>query len=261
MNRSKYFIVAIAVLTVLATFFLITFQKFKAHEEKIDNKVYLTDQIDPDIVLINMGDGDRTSIGNLLLKIDSCKPTLIAVDAWFIKEKDSFQDSVLINALKKIQNDLLAYTTDSTGNLLKSHSKFRSLVSEEGLAISYEDELSTNMVPLDNIGGTINENFALKIIKYWKPSFSHNFKKDELIPVKFTRSLDQFVHYEGSKLEAENCKDLKNKIVLVGYLGPSNEDKHFTPMRRFGRFDADEPDTYGLVIIANEIRTILEYKK
>ncbi len=45
----------------------------------------------------------------------------------------------------------------------------------------------------------------------------------------------------------------------MGYLGPSNEDKHFTPLRSLGRYDADEPDTYGLVIIANEIRTILEY--
>src|SRR5687767_7662598 len=217
MNRSKYSIVAIVLLTVLAIFFLITFRKFKAHEEKTINQVHLTDQIDPDIVLINMGDGDRTSIGNLLLKIDSCKPTLIAIDAWFIEEKNSFQDSVLMYALKKIQNDLLAYTTDSTNILLKSHSKFSSLVSGEGLAISYEKELSTNIIPLDNIDGKVNESFALKIIKYWKPSFIHNFKKDELIPVKFTRSLDQFVYYNGSELKPENCKSLKNKIVLVGY--------------------------------------------
>jgi hypothetical protein len=178
-----------------------------------------------------------------------------------IKQKDPFQDSVLMYALKNIQNDLLSYTTDSAGNLLRSHAKFTSLVSGEGIANVYGNELSTNIIPIENINGASYENFALAVTKYWKPDFRHNFKKGELIPVKFTRCLDHFVHYEGSELEAENCKDLKSKIVLVGYLGPSNEDKHFTPMRLFGKFDADEPDTYGLVIIANEIRTILEYEK
>ena len=52
------------------------------------------------------------------------------------------------------------------------------------------------------------------------------------------------------------------KCFLVGYTGPENEDKHFTPLRFIDdkKYNHDEPDTYGLVIIANEMRTILEYK-
>jgi hypothetical protein len=48
---------------------------------------------------------------------------------------------------------------------------------------------------------------------------------------------------------------------LLGYIGPSNEDKHFTPIRLAEKFPENEPDTYGIIIIANEIRTLLNKYK
>lgn len=222
--------------------------------------VILTDKVDPDIVLINIEEGDRSFIGNLLLTIDSCKPKLIGIDAWFVLEKDNYQDSILITALKKIDNDILAYKLDSSGEIIKSHKKFREQVNDEGLAI-YENngDVSSNMIPITTIDNKEHELFALKIIKKWKPDFNYHYKLDQTIPIHFIRSLEQFVHFNGSDLKTHlNYKDLHDKIVLLGYLGPSNEDKHFTPIRRAIKFNKKEPDTYGLVIIANEIRTLLK---
>ena len=225
--------------------------------------VNLTDKIDPEIVLINIEEGDRTFIGNLLSTIDSCKPILVAIDAWFINEKDSIQDSVLMNALRALQNEILAYTLDSIGKPLESHEKFKSLVSDEGLAIAEQKgELVSNFTPIKNIDNKIHESFSLKVIKFWKPKFKYDIEIDESIPIKFSRTLDQFIHFNGSELKTNNhCREITNKIILLGYLGPSKEDKHYTPIRLTKKYPDNEPDTYGLVMIANEIRTILEYEK
>ena len=229
---------------------------------KPKTSVELTNKIDPDLVLINIEEGDRAFIGNLLLKIDSCKPILIGIDVWFIKEKDLNQDSILIYALKTVNNDILAYALDSNGNLLRSHEKFTPFISDQGLSIPDKvNGLVSHITPIITIGNTTHEQFPLKIIKQWKPNFKSNIKVDESIPIKFTRTLDQFIHFNGSEFNKIDPFILKNKIILMGYLGPSNEDKHFTPIRHTKEYPATEPDTYGLVMIANEIRTILDYKK
>lgn len=242
-------------LTAILFILLISFARCRQRQS-----VNLTDKVDPEIVLINIEEGDRAFIGNLLLTIDSCKPILIAIDAWFVNEKDSIQDSTLINALKILQNEILAYTIDSAGKPLKSHEKFKSLVTDEGLAIAEQQgELVSNIIPIKTIDNKIHESFPLKIIKHWKPQFRSSIEVDESIPIKFSRTLDQFIHFNGSELKTNiHCKDISNKIILLGYLGPSKEDKHYTPIRLVKKYPDNEPDTYGLVMIANEIRTILE---
>lgn len=230
---------------------------------KTTHTVKLTDKIDPEIVLINIGEEDRASIGNMIMSIDSCKPTLIAIDAFFVNEKDRVQDSILINALKTVQNEIIGYGLDSEGKPLKSQSKFGALVSEEGLFVTEEVKgLSSSITPIRTIDNKVHELFSLKVVKHWKPNFKHSLKLNESIPIRFTRVLEQFKHFEGSELKTSKvCEYLKNKVVLIGYIGPSNEDKHFTPIRLVREYKANQPDTYGLVIIANEIRTILEYEK
>lgn len=224
--------------------------------------VNLTDKVDPDIVIINIEEGDREFIGQVLLTIDSCKPKLIGIDAVFVGEKDHTKDSILINALNRIDNVILGYTLDSMGQPLKSHEKFRSLVSDEGLAVLNRlGRVSIDITPLTIINEKVHELFPLTIIKRWKPGFMHQIETGKSIPIKFTRTLDQFVHFNGSELTTKkHYKDLNNKVVLLGYLGPLDVDKHFTPIRTIIKYGDDEPDTYGVVILANQIQTILNYK-
>lgn len=261
MNRGKWLIVGIA--SILFLFCLAI--NFFSSTKRVKNNylVELTDKVDPEIILINIGDEDRASIANLLLLIDSCKPVVIGIDAWFIDDKDSMQDAQLHAALKYIQNDILAYTLDSAGYPLYSNKKFRTLVSDEGLVkIVSHNDLSSDIIPIELINNEPHEIFSLKIIRHWKPMFKHSLKLNKPIPINFTRTLRQFSHFEGRELREKNvCEYVKNKVVLLGYIGPSNEDKHFTPIRNVRVYKAGEPDTYGLVIIANEIRTILEYAK
>jgi CHASE2 domain-containing sensor protein len=259
MNKSKVLIIGIFLIVIFGISYI--FLACQPTTQKSTRTIDLVDSLDSDIVLINFEEGDRAFIRNLLLKIDSCKPKLIAVDAQFVDDKEPKQDSVLMNAFKVIQNDILAYGIDS-GKAIKPISKFGAFVTGMGSTfIQTVEGLSTTVTPLQTIDNEVHEQFALQVIKNWKPDFKPNFKTDESIVINFSRTLKQFIHFNGSELTANNCKDLKNKVVLVGYLGPGQEDKLFTPLRRFGRYDADEPDTYGLVVIANEIRTLLEYEQ
>ena len=224
-------------------------------------KVKLTNQIDPDIVLVNIGDVDRTAIADMLLWIDSCKPALIAVDVWFIKEKDSLQDSKLIDALKTIKKDILSYALDSLGNPVKSHKKFSSLAFDDGLAVLKETNgLSDRFIPVRKIKNHIHEHFALKIVRHWKPDFDYKFKVNKSISVNFTRTVNQYKYVHGEDINKDLVADIfKDKIVMLGYLGPSDEDKHFTPLRFVKNYPDKAPDTYGVVILANAVRTILDY--
>ncbi|HKB43670.1 MAG TPA: CHASE2 domain-containing protein, partial [Chitinophagaceae bacterium] len=226
----------------------------------------ITGELDPDIVLVNnIEEGDRTFLGKLLLKIDSLKPIVIGIDVLLDKEKDSKQDSILIAALKKINNDILVYSINQNEKYSHSRPEFTSLVDEEGF-LKYEKTfgLVSNMTPIIKLENEIQESFALKIVKHWKINFLPNINVNQTIPIDYTRTIKQILHIDGTELLSRNIDDfdMNNKVILLGYTGPGSEDKYSTPLRFLeGEKDHDEPDTYGLIIIANEIRTLLKYEK
>jgi len=224
-----------------------------------------TASIDPDIVLVNIEQGDRSFIGKVLLKLDSLNPVVIAIDVAFKNPKSAAEDSILIGALKKIKNDILVYSINPDGTWNRSDSIFTDLVSDLGI-LHYEERMGliTTTIPLQEVKGQLHESLALKIIKYWKPDFVSQIKPNKRVDIAYKRNLENFFILDGSSLLKTNIGDLafRNKVFLVGYTGPEEEDKFFTPLRYVDdkKYKANEPDTYGLVIIANEVRTILEYK-
>ena len=220
---------------------------------------------DPDIVLVNIENGDREFIGNVLLKIDSLNPIVVGIDVFFKSKKSEKEDSVLINALKKIDNDILSSGLTSENKFEESEPMFTQFAKEKGI-LKYDRTLGliSNMTPILKIENKPHESFAYKIVKNWKPEFKLDIEINQQIPINYQRPLENFLRLDGSFLLETNITDfdLKNKVFLLGYIGPENEDKYSTPLRFVGKeLEHNEPDTYGLVIIANQIRTILEYKK
>ena len=216
---------------------------------------------DPDITLINIEEGDREFIGKLLLKIDSLKPAVIAIHAYFKGEKEPGQDSVLIAALARIPNEILSYGIDSSGNISNSHPKFRSLVKAEGIvSFGKINGLVSRFVPVRIKDSVEHEELALKVVKSWIPGFRHSLKPNQKIPIKFRRTIREFLVIYGSDIDHVEPGLITNKIVILGYLGPADEDRRATPFRLYYSYPQFE-DSYSTVIIANEIRTILDYKK
>lgn len=236
---------------------------FACNSKKVFREVARTDKIDQDIVLINIGNSDRTEIASLLLTIEKCNPLIVGIDVLFLKQRQSLEDSILANAIERVSNNILAYRFDSTGKEERSIDKFRKFANDEGYVdLDRRDGVSSHFTPIKEVEGQLYESFALRIIKHWKPGFKYNLTVNKSIPILFQRSQQQFYYFVREDLQEKDvCELLKNKIVLIGYLGPGDEDKHFTPIRNNDKDLEGKPDTYGLVIQANAIRTILEHEQ
>jgi len=247
-------------MTKVIIFILVFFIQCRQKKVQVQ-EVALGSNTDNEIVIVNIGDGDRSEIADLLLKIEKCKPLVIGIDALFLKEGESSKDSVLEDAFSIMSNDILAYRFDSTGKIERSVEEFRSKTSGEGfISIEQENGVLNHFIPVKEEKGIVYESFALKVIKLWKPAFKLSISSNKSIPIRFKRSQEDFHYFEKPNLEESAVREfLGKKIVLVGYLGPSSEDKHYTPLRSKIKFQGTGPDTYGIVINANAIRTLLEY--
>ncbi len=228
--------------------------------------VELTGALDPDIAMVNIGEGDRAEIGRILQAINKYKPAVIAINAIFIGEKDHYQDSVLVEALKAIPNDILIYNVDEKGKEQHSHEKFLQQVTAEGFSrFVSEFDLVSYMMPVQKIKDSVHELFPLTIVREWKPGFQHRLSVNKTVKINYRRQLPALNPLEPEYLYDDSVDSvfLRNKVVLVGYLGPKNEDKCYTPLRlvKDKNYPKDQPDNYRLVVIANAIRTILDYEK
>jgi CHASE2 domain-containing sensor protein len=234
---------------------------FACNSKKVYREVSRTDKIDQDIVLINISNSDRSEIAALLLDIEKCKPLIVGIDVIFLKHKQLEEDSILSDALGIMNNDILAYEFDSQGNGKRSIDEFRKVAYGEGYVnLDERDEIASHFTPVKEVNGKLYESFALIITKHWRPKLKYDLTVNKSIPILFQRSQQQYYYFEKEDLmEKAVCELLKNKIVLVGYLGPEDEDKYYTPIRSNDKDQVGKSDTYGLVIQANAIRTILEY--
>src|SRR6185503_8924143 len=146
--------------------------------------------IDPDIVLINIQQGDREFIGKVLQKLDSLNPLAIGIDVRFQGRKK--QDSILIAALKKLKKDILVYNAKQDGLINGSDSVFTDLAEQGNLYYEQRLGLITTMIPLQKINEKVHESFAFKIIKLWKPNFTSPIRVNEKIEIHYTRDLKKF---------------------------------------------------------------------
>lgn len=216
---------------------------------------------DQEIVLFNTADIGRGEIAHLLSQIDSCGPLLLGIDVLLLDDGKLSDDTLLESVLEKIDNDVLAYQFDSSGKPEAPLGRFRKKVTGEGyINLEEGNGLIDHFTPLRKENGVTYESFALRVVKQWKPSFEYGLAPNKPIEIYFKKSQEDFNYFERPNLEEVSVREiLRNKIVLVGYLGPRENYKLFTPLRSRLNVEANQPDTYRLVVLANAIRTLLEY--
>ncbi len=238
----------------------IYYSKFRKNSNKIDN----------DIIIVNCGNLQRDSIALMLSKIKDQQPKAVGIDLYFKGRKDILSDSLLKSVLNEMKNPILPYIVNDNdgivnikdcpdpyfGNFNEGYSNF---IGEDDTA-----ETIRSLKPYILFGNEIYFSFAAAVAI----AADSNIYNNLLIRGNKT----EIIHYRNAEFRHLDVKELfridssqqvlKNKIVLVGYMGksisalPDLEDNHFTPMnpRVSGR---TFPDMYGVVIHANIISMML----
>ena len=233
---------------------------------RVGPQVKLKQGIDPDIVLVNIGHDDRGSIARIIRAVDSCQPAVIVVNAVFKGRKSAGEDSLLAQALRAVPNDILIYDIEEDGDTLMPYSVFSREASVTALTdFEFDGRLVSRFTPLRKKNGIETELLPLAVVKKWKPGIRLSLRPNQKIDVVYQYTAGQFNTLTGELFTEPGVEKnlLKGKVVILGFLGPGKEDMKRTPLRLVMNPEPpdDVPDTYGTIILANQVRTLLDYEK
>ena len=243
---------------------------------------------DTNIVLVNFGNLSRRGIARQIELIAHQKPKVLGIDCSFRVLKKPEDDSLLEAAMSKIENLVLYSKLDFKGDkkdafdtIVYCHPRF-ARHGKSGfcnlITPGPSEYVACRTFPSKDRVGDKNEiAFALQIAKIIDSNKVKKFldrgNDVELINFKGNKemfySLDvpDILGYEdesGFKSESEIPINLKDKIVIMGFMGEyfgpqsekTREDKFHTPMNPNYAGKA-YPDMFGVVIHANIVSMVL----
>ncbi len=227
-------------------------------------------------MLVNIGNLGRAEIGHQINAINKYSPKVIGLDALFFTEKDSESDSILADALSKVENMVLVSkldyynnSNDSYDSLITSIDKF-SVHTKNGFANLPDDATGSfrtirNFKPSAVCSGKQVYSFAVNVAGIYRKDAADEFikRENEYEVINYRGNYNKFYNIDAMDLfdETKDFAFVKNKIVLMGYMGTdlnsqTVDDAFFTPLNEkyAGR---SFPDMYGIVIHANIISMII----
>ncbi|MBD77839.1 MAG: hypothetical protein CL840_02705 [Crocinitomicaceae bacterium] len=232
---------------------------------------------DTNIVLVNIQNLSRAEIAQQIDILNKYKPKVIAIDAFFRKEKGPAQDFPLAFAFSQVENLVLVsglekenQETNCFDSVSFSNPMFNEhavngfanvIASNEGEGYRTVKEFHPTICQND----TGYPNFSASIVKIYDPEAYDQLMKrsyDKEV-INWRGHYDKFyaLDYDDVLNEKYDLSFIKGKIVLMGYIGPTLGqrdlvDIFYTPQnhRVAGR---SYPDTYGVVVHANIISMIL----
>jgi CHASE2 domain-containing sensor protein len=210
---------------------------------------------DQTIVLLNGAKYDRIGLSDVLNKVCSCTPTVVAINYVFVERKGE-SDSLLANAIKSCEKVVLAENLKADDQAEKSNSLFVDNATSSGIVSDLvdEDNVVTDFFPLyENFPGQ-SDSFASEIAFAFFPTeeIYLKFHIAESRPIKFVRDLENFLIVDPQNLK---CEELRDKIVIIGDLGPGDKNTFKTSL---DMVKGKNTKTYSTVIVANEVLNMLE---
>ncbi|NWF89725.1 MAG: CHASE2 domain-containing protein [Ignavibacteriaceae bacterium] len=291
MNKSffhlRYFIITLLMFIVLGIFsflpincfFLDPITKAISDFDVYDivySKLREDPKADTSIVIVNIGNLSRLEIANQINIINSYNPKLIAVDAIFEEAKDYRGDSSLAMAFSKCKNLVLvsrlegfSEISETYDTLICSIHNFSKYGTTGFANLPNDDKLFFRTIrefrPKAKSKGKTIPAFSAKIAEIFNPDAYKYLEKreNEIEKINFIGNYEKFYHLDTEQLIAEdqNLNFLRDKIILMGFVGTSFQNKtlediYFTPLNE--RYAGKSfPDMYGVVIHANIISMIL----
>jgi len=186
------------------------------------------------------------------------------MDFFLIRLKDKDSDKKLAKAIGQVPG-VLAINVHPEGNTFYNpHSLFLKEAKQTGIAaLAVDRGLSMSYIPNGNYGGIKKHHIAVAIAQEYDSMATRSFwekveeEEEYIIPYRYTEK--NFIKY-NYKDTLFDCSDIQNKIVLMGYLGASDEDFLQTPLGFVNRdeYDPKLGGMYGIVIIANQVLGIID---
>jgi CHASE2 domain-containing sensor protein len=223
-----------------------------------------------EIVLINAEILDRAGLAEQLNQINALDPKLVALDIFFSEDRDPRKDVLLQAALGKTKRlFMISIIDDYDYGRRKGYTQFGlgSLPAflegaQTGFAntIINEDEMRTlsRFSTHEYVAGNFEYHFGVRLAMAYDSLHAMQFieRHSRIVDVDFKNGERSFKTFSASDVLGKRIskQDIEGKIVMLGFLGPGNEDKFFTPLNN----NPDEPDMYGMVYLAHVVAQIME---
>ncbi|MEX1203133.1 MAG: CHASE2 domain-containing protein [Ferruginibacter sp.] len=221
--------------------------------------------IDTSIVIVNIGEANRSDIASMIQSISTAKPAVIGVDILFNEPKDLFSDSLLLTAFNKESNIVLAYNLKVEDDQVSSIGFLCSKIANKGFAnfVGEEGGSIRLVAPFYKNNEEVYQSFAAAVSQKAYPNAYDALKKRNNVTeaVNYTHTADDYIVVDGETILNDsnyNYNIFLNKLVLIGYISNSKyslEDKHFTPLNKKS-VGKTIPDMEGIFIHANIIQMV-----
>jgi CHASE2 domain-containing sensor protein len=222
------------------------------------------------IILIGVEEANRLAIAKILEKVCSAEPKVVGVNLFFFGESVQYSDAALMGAIYNCKNVVMASTlmelpSIEGGGLENVRSLHIFSIDETNGFVDFigdeKDSLTKYFSTFEIIGSGKEYHFSIHIATMVDSLKTSDFllRKEKIVNIDYRRGERRFTKITLDEILSPNIdvSIFKDKIVIVGYLGPSDDDKFITPLSSNSK--PVIPDMYGSEIIANIVSQILEY--
>jgi len=233
---------------------------------------------DSQLALVNIKNFDRAQLGYLVNKVSESNPRIVVLDFRLTELNDPLIDSIFKKSIEN-NNVKFVFTTsikeiyftkgvaEFTGELKRSTNSFfkvgeyleghtdsfyenkydKPVMTSYPLSIRLKDEVSQH--------ASILTAFYIDSLKTQKYISDHKNYEADLSLSKARINQYLTVDIPFGEIDSYSWQKLTDKIVIMGYIGPTFEDKKYTHLNDN---DFKEPDTYGPFLVAEIISNILK---
>lgn len=233
--------------------------------QQIEN-LELSTALDPRITMVNIGIGDRHYIASVLDSLSRCNPKLVLVDAFFEKRNYDDNDTYLAQAIGGVRC-VLGTKGSGERQFVKSDKLFLDQALGSGLAQSFSKfgyilcyfPLRSMRGPEEAVLPHVSLSMARICDSVSAQKFEQRIQKDAEYLIQYRYTMDNFKTYDYSDLNF-SCEDISDRVIILAYLGPSDEDLHQTILgfRDRTSYRRNLGDMYGSIIIANQFLNIID---
>ncbi|OHX67538.1 CHASE2 domain-containing protein [Flammeovirga pacifica] len=248
------------------------YTKTKGHENA---------KFEQNVVLVNIGNLDRAGIAKQILRLSEYKPKVMGIDATFVgpRPKNPAGDFMLAQALNKVGNSFVMATMPDEWNVENNqfdtlHLPYAPFTAKTDHGHVYtgiltDEDFTTwrDFPTYVEINGKKEYALSVRLAQKFAPEKAEKFlaRENQTETIFFKGNLNQYIKLDIEDLNnPEKTFDIvKDKIVLMGYMGDGYTDRHwdadkfFTPLN-INTVGRGYPDMYGVVVHANIISMILE---